>query len=122
MSHGGELDLGWVIQDPNVSKILNWHGPSNESWRKQMPFLQMPMAVDVTFTVMFGMAFILGLLGNISVCVVMLTRRYKNIHVEINMYHANLAVADGLRLLFGKFSFQLGFSSQCGPFVAQRSR
>jgi len=54
----------------------------------------------VILTIIYGIVFIFGIIGNTSVVALLLRRRFK--HVDIDIYHANLAVTDALRLFIGK--------------------
>lgn len=48
-------------------------------------------------SIIFCLEFIFGVVGNVSVCIIMMKRRF--LHTDINAYHASLAVADVLRVL-----------------------
>ena len=68
------------------------------------------VSIAITMTVIYGIVFVAGLIGNMSTCVVIARNHYMhtstncylfNLAVSDNCYLFNLAVSDVLMLLFG---------------------
>lgn len=94
-----------AVNDAPVPEIVSdWN--DNTSRIEDLVQLKIGMKKSSDFvtgavlTFIFCIVFVLGVVGNISVCIVLLKRRY--LHMDINAYHANLAVADTLRIIIGK--------------------
>lgn len=81
------------IEDDNTSV---WLFLQNERGPKQLP-----LEVAIPLTVVNVLIFITGLVGNISVCVVII--RHPSLHTATNYYLFNLAVSDLTLLIFGKY-------------------
>lgn len=60
---------------------------------------QLPLEVAIPLTVVNVIIFVTGLVGNISVCVVII--RHPSLHTATNYYLFNLAVSDLILLIFG---------------------
>lgn len=61
---------------------------------------QLPLNIAVPFTIFNVLIFVTGIVGNISVCVVII--RHSSMHTATNYYLFSLAVSDLTLLLFGK--------------------
>lgn len=61
---------------------------------------QQPLEVAIPLTVVNVLIFVTGLVGNISVCVVII--RHPALHTATNYYLFNLAVSDLTLLIFGE--------------------
>ena len=53
-------------------------------------------------TIIYAAIYVTGVIGNISVCVVIVTNKY--MHTATNYYLFSLAVSDVLTLILGEFS------------------
>lgn len=62
---------------------------------------QLPLNIAVPFTVFNLLIFVTGIVGNISVCVVIV--RHSSMHTATNYYLFSLAISDLTLLIFGKW-------------------
>ncbi|KAL0273141.1 UNVERIFIED_CONTAM: hypothetical protein PYX00_005885 [Menopon gallinae] len=89
---------------PGEERLLSDNGTYNKSLEQ---FLletlgpkHLPLASLVPLTVIFSLLFITGVLGNISVCAVII--RNPSMHTATNYYLFNLAISDLNLLILGK--------------------
>lgn len=68
---------------------------------------QLPLEVAIPLTIVNVLIFVTGLVGNISVCVVII--KHPALHTATNYYLFNLAISDLTLLIFGEY-FALKFS------------
>lgn len=64
---------------------------------------QLPLNIAVPFTIFNALIFVTGIVGNISVCVVIV--RHSSMHTATNYYLFSLAVSDLTLLIFGKLFY-----------------
>ncbi|OWF43951.1 hypothetical protein KP79_PYT26402 [Mizuhopecten yessoensis] len=87
---------------PGKVQLLSHWDESNSSYSEFVSLAigrnkSLGYVTGIVLTLIFCLEFIFGVVGNVSVCVIMMKRRF--LHMEINAYHASLAVADVLRVL-----------------------
>lgn len=64
---------------------------------------QLPLYIAIPFTIFNVLIFVTGIVGNISVCVVII--KHSSMHTATNYYLFSLAISDLTLLLFGKLNW-----------------
>lgn len=81
----------------NSSQEIKNSSNNGEFFENAQPLFSQPMSA--CFTVVYSIIFIVGILGNVSTCLVIIKRHY--MHSATNFYLCNLAVSDLIILLVG---------------------
>jgi hypothetical protein len=81
---------GWRNETARVTYLETYLGPVHLPYQSLIPM-----------TVVYSLIFISGLIGNFSTCIVIYKAHY--MRTSTNYYLFNLAIADMLTLIFGKF-------------------
>jgi hypothetical protein len=96
---------GGLSEIPSLSPVLAGPGPGligtsgNETMLSSYWPLRDPLSVVIPITVIYIIILVVGLLGNIVTCVVIVRSRY--LHTATNYYLFSLAISDLLLLLSG---------------------
>lgn len=90
-----------VMMQYNSTTQLNYTNLTIEQYLEALRGpKQLPLNIAVPFTIFNLMIFVTGIVGNISVCVVIV--RHSSMHTATNYYLFSLAISDLTMLIFGK--------------------
>lgn len=104
----GSLDAIGDISSSTVGNVIEFdtdnvtHNISDldEYIERKLGARHLPLTTIIPISIVYGLIFVVGVLGNVSTCLVILRNKY--MQTPTNVYLANLAVSDLLTHLVGK--------------------